>query len=126
MSKYDSLARYLKSLTSDSATMRFAEVSALVSGGLPQSAYDHRPWWANRHDGKDAQNKGWQSAGWETADVDMTRQLVRFHRVSKRTAPTIIEIEQRTQRPLSIAEAKEGLALKFGVSPDQIDINIRG
>ncbi|CAH0497781.1 hypothetical protein [Novosphingobium sp. CECT 9465] len=126
MSKYDTLIHYLASLTSDSTTLKFAEVSALVPGGLPQSAYDHRPWWANRHDGKDAQNKGWQSAGWETADVDMVRQIVTFHRVGKRTGPPVLASNQGVLRPLSIAEAKEGLALKFGVSPDQIDINIRG
>lgn len=126
MSKYDSLSQYLLNLDNGSTTMKFAEVAALVSGGLPQSAYDHRPWWANRHDGKDAQNKGWQNAGWETADVDMARQLVTFHRVAVRTSPPVVAGDERAVQPLSISEAKEGLALKFGVSPDQIDINIRG
>ena len=29
-------------------------------------------------------------------------------------------------RPLTIAEAKQGLALKFGVAPEAIDIVIKG
>ncbi|MGE8132470.1 DUF7662 domain-containing protein [Novosphingobium subterraneum] len=126
MSKYDPLARYLASLDSESVTMRFAEVNALVAGGLPQSAYDHRPWWANRHDGKDAQNKGWQSVGWETGDVDLKRGLVTFYREVKRLTDFGEVTPPAAAKALSIDEAKRGLALKFGVSPDQIDIHIRG
>lgn len=126
MSKYDPLARYLADLDKDSVTMTFAQIGTLVPGGLPSSAFDHRPWWANRHDGKDAQNKGWQPAGWETADVDMARQLVTFHRISRRTSEPVVASVQNAIRPLSIADAKAGLALNFGVSSDQIDINIRG
>lgn len=122
MAKYDGLSRFLAELDEDSITLKFDKVSGLVTGGLPQSAYDHRPWWANRYDGNGAQNQGWQSVGWETRDVDMNRQTVTFNRAIKRRsdfkdAPYI--------KPLTIAEAKAGLAASFSVSPESIEITIK-
>jgi hypothetical protein len=35
-------------------------------------------------------------------------------------------IENSGERPMTIADAKAGLAATFGVSPDDIDITIRG
>ncbi len=122
MSKYDSLARHLSEIDGDSVTMTFAEIDKLLGGGLPQSAYDYRPWWANRHDGNDAQNKGWQSVGWESSDVDMKRERVTFNRVVKVRSDFL---EVPFVKPLTIEEAKRGLALKFDLLPEQIEINIR-
>jgi hypothetical protein len=34
--------------------------------------------------------------------------------------------EHQIERPLTIAEAKAALALKFGVNPDNVEITIRG
>ncbi len=123
MSKYDSLARHLSELNSDSVTMTFNDISNMIAGGLPGSAYDHRPWWANRTDGSGSQNQGWQSVGWETSDVDMEREQVTFNRVVKRRddfkdVPYI--------QPLTIDEAKQGLAKMFKIDPTSIDIIIRG
>jgi hypothetical protein len=126
MSKYDPLSRFLAKLTCDSKSMKFSEIDALVSGGLPQSAYDYRPWWANRYDGNDAQNKGWQSVGWESGDVDMKKEHVTFYRKIKHLADFEPASAKVPAGALSIEDAKKGLALKFGVTPDQIDINIRG
>jgi hypothetical protein len=122
MSKYDGLARYLSERDEDSVSLSFDEVAALVQGGLPQSAYDYRPWWANRYDGKDAQNVGWQSAGWESADVDMKRKKVTFNRTFK----TRSSFGADYVKPLSIEQAKAGLAAAFHVSADKIEITIRG
>ncbi len=123
MSKYDPLARYLAEVDEDSVTLSFGKINELVSGGLPQSAYDHRPWWANRNDGYGSQNQGWQSVGWESSEVDMEKERVTFNRVVKKRAdfkdvPFI--------KPLSIEEAKQGLALMFKVDPTSIDIIIKG
>ncbi|MBL8651593.1 MAG: hypothetical protein JNL35_14475 [Sphingopyxis sp.] len=123
MSKYDPLARHLSEIEDDSITMTFAKIDELVSGGLPGSAYDHRPWWANRHDGSGAQNQGWQSVGWESSDVDMDKEKVTFVRVVKRRTDFK---DSPFVKPLTLDEAKQGLAAKFGVTADQIDINIRG
>jgi hypothetical protein len=123
MAKYEGLAKFLAETEDDTVTLKFDKVAALVPGGLPQSAYDHRPWWANRFDGNGAQNQGWQSVGWETSDVDMNRQTVTFNRTVKRRsdfkdAPYI--------RPLSIVEAKAALAAHLGVPKDNIEIIVRG
>lgn len=123
MSKYDSLARHLSEVEGDSILMSFSEINAIIPGGLPDSAYDYRPWWANRYDGHDAQNRGWQSVGWESADVDMKRERVTFNRVVKRRSD-FKEIPYN--KALTIEEAKNGLALMFGVAPESIEINIRG
>ncbi len=121
MSKYDPLARYLSEQKAESVTLRFGKINELVAGGLPQSAFDHRPWWANRYDGKDAQNLGWQSVGWETKDVDMKRESVTFIRVVKAREDFI---DMPYIKPLTIEEAKQGLAAKFGVDPTCISISI--
>ena len=123
MSKYEPLAKFLAEQEGDLVTVTFAKVSALLAGKLPQSAFDHRPWWANRFDGNDAQNSGWQSVGWETKDVDMKKQLVTFVRTVKTRADFT---DSPYVKPLTIDDAKKGLAAKFAVNPDSIDIIIRG
>ena len=123
MSKYDPLARFLSELDEDSITLSFDKINSLLSDGLPQSAYDHRPWWANRSDGTGSQNQGWQSVGWETSDVDMGAGLVTFYRVIKKRSDFK---EEPFVKPLSIDDAKRGLALMFNVDSKFIDITIRG
>ena len=121
MSKYDSFAQFLRGQDGPSITMTFDQIERIVDGGLPGSAYDHRPWWANRYDGKDAQNLGWQSAGWETKDVDMAARRVTFVKVKPTNAPEGAKVAAKS---LTIDEAKKGLAAAFGVSPDAISITI--
>ena len=123
MSKYEGLARHLSELDGDTVTLSFTQINDLVTGGLPQSAYDYRPWWANRNDGTGSQNQGWQSVGWESGEVDMDDETVKFTRVVKKRAdfkshPYI--------KPLSIEDAKQGLALMFHVNASSIDITIKG
>ncbi|GAO39412.1 hypothetical protein SCH01S_29_01000 [Sphingomonas changbaiensis NBRC 104936] len=122
MSKYDPLARHLSEQQADAVTMTFSQINDLLGGTLPKSAFEYRPWWANRFDGNDAQNAGWQSVGWETQDVDMKRRSVTFARVVRnrvdfKDAPYI--------KPLTIEEAKQGLAARFMVPASAIEITIR-
>lgn len=123
MSKYDSLARYLAELDDDSITLSFKQIDEILSDGLPQSAYDHRPWWANRNDGSRSQNQGWQSVGWESSDVNMDEQNVTFNRVVKKRADFK---DVPYVKPISIEDAKKGLALMFNVDPKSIEITIKG
>ncbi|MEA3002665.1 MAG: hypothetical protein QOH81_1453 [Sphingomonadales bacterium] len=123
MAKYDGLARFLVEVEDDSVTLKFDKVSELVPGGLPASAYDYRPWWANRYDGQGSQNQGWQSVGWETSDVDMQRGVVTFKRSVKRRSDFK---DSPYVKPLTIADAKAGLAAHFGVTQDNIEIVVRG
>ena len=123
MAKYDTLARFLAELEDDTITLKFDKISELLQGGLPQSAYDYRPWWANRFDGQGSQNQGWQSVGWETSDVDMDRQTVTFNRAVKRRSDFK---DSPYVKPLTIADAKAGLAAHLGVPQDNIEIIVRG
>lgn len=52
----------------------FEELDRMV-GGLPPSAREHRPWWANS---QNTQAAAWLSAGWRVATVDLDRQRVTF------------------------------------------------
>ncbi len=121
MSKFQSLTEFLDDLDQENITMSFESVNDLVSGALPDSAFKHRPWWANRKDGRGSQNLAWQSVGWETKDVNMDLDEVTFVRV-----PGAIAVKDPTMTGLSIAEAKAGLAANFCVSEDAIEIRITG
>jgi hypothetical protein len=123
MAKYDGLAKFLSEADEDSLTLKFARIAELVEGGLPPSAYEHRPWWANRYDGKGSQSQGWQSVGWETCEVNLERSSVTFRRAVKRRSDFK---DSPYVRPLTIAEAKAGLAAHLGVPRDNIDIVVRG
>ncbi len=121
MSKYQGLTDFLADSLEDKIVLTFEEVNGLVHDGLPESAFKHRPWWANRTEGRGSQNLAWQSIGWETRDVDMELDEVTFIRVR----PTADSVVGARQIGLTIAEAKAGLAKMFGVSEDQIEISIR-
>lgn len=121
MSKYDGLTEFLADSIDNKMVLTFAEVNDLVQGNLPESAFKHRPWWANRTEGRGSQNLAWQSIGWETRDVDMDLDEVTFVRVR----PSAEAVVATRQIGLTIAQAKAGLATMFGVSEDQIEISIR-
>ena len=122
MSKYQGLSDFLSELSSDKIIMTFEEINELVQGELPESAFKHRPWWANRTEGRGSQNLAWQSVGWETRDVNMELDEVTFVRVRRSAEPVDLDAGEG----LTIAQAKAGLAKRFGVTVDQIEISIRG
>lgn len=77
--KYAPLADHLAALAaagSHSAEFDFAEVAGLV-GGLPDSAYRNRQWWANS---SLVQAQAWREADWHVDYVSFDRQRVRFTR----------------------------------------------
>lgn len=84
MGKYEPLAQFLASRNEDTWTATFDEVAAKLGFALPKSAREYRAWWSNQEGPGHSQKEGWQSAGWETRDVDMRRGLVRFERVGRR------------------------------------------
>lgn len=121
MSKYQGLTNFLTETIDNKVILTFNEVNELVNGDLPESAFKHRPWWANRTEGRGSQNLAWQSVGWETRDVDMDLDEVTFVRVRRSAEPVVAA----RGGGLTIAQAKSGLATMFCVSEDQIEINIR-
>ncbi len=121
MSKYQGLTDFLADLREDKVILTFEDINELVGHELPKSAFEHRPWWANRTEGRGSQNLAWQSVGWETRDVNMELDEVTFVRVRPKAEP----VHDAAHDGLTIAQAKAGLAQKFGLSVDQIEISIR-
>lgn len=75
MAKYDPLRDYLRRRSS-TVDLSFAEVSELIPGGLPNSAYRYSAWW-NDGDETHSHCRAWGDAGFE-AHADIPRQRVRF------------------------------------------------
>ena len=96
MGKYAPLARYLETLDADSWTASFAQVETVLGFVLPRSAYDYPAWWSNQKGPGHSQKEGWQSAGWETCDLDLPNRSVRFAR-SPRTP--VKEMQQAELTP---------------------------
>lgn len=75
--KYTALTAWLET-AGPTATATFAELSALLPGGLPSSAYLHRAWWANENDDRHVQASGWGDAGYQVTAVDFATRTVTF------------------------------------------------
>jgi hypothetical protein len=80
MAKYSSLAQWLTSQARSPITLTFAEVSALVPGSLPPSAYQYQAWWANERNPRQVQKLAWSKEGWSVASLNLTAQRVTFER----------------------------------------------
>lgn len=118
MSKYLKLTLYLAELDAGIWEASFEEVEDVLGFDLPSSARQYPAWWANQ--GR-AQSSAWQSAGWHTTAVDVDREKVTFVYVADRE-----EADTTGVQPLTISDAKAGLAAHFGVPIDAIEIVIRG
>ncbi len=90
MGKYDPLQRYLETLDSDSWEASLTDVESVLGFALPHSAYTYYAWWANETSGSHSHAKSWQDAGWQTRDVNLKTNQLRFERVkpSNRKAAT--------------------------------------
>lgn len=75
MSKYDPLRHYLAIKRGPSVTMTFDEIADLV-GGLPNSAFQYREWWAN--DETHVQAIAWMEAGWYVQSVNRPDHTITF------------------------------------------------
>ena len=118
MSKYLNLTLHLAKEDAGSWAATFGEVEEVLGFPLPSSARQYPAWWANQ--GR-AQSMAWESAGWHTTAVDLERQTVTFVYVGDRAEQEITKVQ-----PLTISDAKAGLAAHFGVSVESIEITIRG
>jgi hypothetical protein len=75
--KYRPLYDHLAAQDSNRVEMRFAEIMALVPGGLPKSA-STRTWWANSTGSRQA--KAWLAAGFAVTGVDLRSRTVQFEK----------------------------------------------
>ena len=81
MSKYQPLEEFLAGLAFSRVKMSFAEIESAIGTQLPPSAYTYRAWWSNNPTNSVA-TYAWLNAGYESSDVDMTRQTVVFRKSS--------------------------------------------
>jgi hypothetical protein len=120
--KYDKLTKHLESVQTDPWSMTFDQIEAVIGSKLPPSARKYNAWWANS--GK-AQSQAWMRIGFRTAVVLVEEQRLLFTR-----RVDLLPVEEDNGffgvQALSISEAKAGLAKKFGVPMDNIEIIIKG
>lgn len=129
MSKYARLSEHLAALTENEWTASFEDIEAILGFKLPQSSRLYPAWWANETSGGHSQKVGWHSAGWRTGNLDLKRGMVSFYRESLGSIPKLPVLDASKidrVRPLTIADAKAGLAELYGVALDQIEITIKG
>jgi len=72
--KYQQLYRYLTAEEADSLTLSMKQLEVILQFSLPESAYVHRPWWANTLSHSHA--KSWLMAGWEVSSVSLGERVL--------------------------------------------------
>lgn len=120
--KYQGLTEHLVNLEQDVWEASFEDIQKVLGIPLPESAFQYPAWWANQ--GR-AQSLAWEGAAWKTKRVDLKNGKVTFVYVGDQPDQQI-PADRDVPKALSIAEAKAGLAVTFGVSVDAIEIVIRG
>ena len=128
MSKYRNLTLHLASLNEAKWVAKFQEIEAILGFPLPRSAYSYPAWWSNQSGDGHIQSQSWQSAGWRTGELDLANQQISFLYQSDRAErrDTNECSEASPKGGLTIAQAKAGVAAYFGVSPESVEITIRG
>ena len=138
MTKYRPLSLHLASLKDKEWVADFKEIEAILGFTLPRSAYTYHAWWANQSVPGHSQTGSWRSAGWRTGELDIVKHKVTFFREGRNvdrplTGTPGISSTSDTSRDsgsrghgLTIAEARAGLAIYFGVAPENVEITIKG
>jgi hypothetical protein len=126
MSKYQKLASHLSSLDGAEWNASFKDIEAVLGFSLPKSAYAYPAWWSNQTGEGHSQSLSWKSAGWRTSELDLAKQQIKFIRALRNEERFEIGKSSSLRDGLTIAAAKAGLAVFYGVSPDSIEITIRG
>ena len=75
-SRYAPLNKHLAAIPKSTKTydLSFDEITSVMGAPLPQSAYDHRAWWANTE--SHSQALAWISAGWKVDGVDLDNKVI--------------------------------------------------
>ena len=77
--KYAPLLEYFARLDKPRVTLTFAQIEAIIRSPLPVHAYRDRSWWRYKP-GRTHPPRAWADGGYDAADVDVKRELVRFVR----------------------------------------------
>lgn len=96
MSKYSPLKSYLQSQAIAEVPMSFSDVEAVLGFRLPNSAYRHRPWWANETEGH-VHAQAWLEAGYETAQVDMAGRKLVYRRIKAQKVGPRAGVEEQAR-----------------------------
>src|SRR5258708_491395 len=123
MSKYQRLSQHLISLNSGEWTADFSEIETILGMALPESARRYPAWWSNQVGDGHSQSGAWQASGWRTVRLDLPGEKVTFVREARRLSGAVAD--GSSDRGITIAEAKAGLAISFGVPPENVEITIR-
>lgn len=83
--KYEPLEMHLRATPSavKLLTLQLPELARIIGASLPDSAFIHRPWWANQKNSKSRpQAHAWLEAGFVVEEVNQSRTngWVRFKR----------------------------------------------
>lgn len=116
--KYRKLTEYLANSDRTEWTASFGQIEDILGFPLPDSARQYQAWWSNQ---MRSQSLAWQSAGWKATALDLKGECVTFVYVAGEDGAE--EVPQL--HPMTIQEAKDGLAATFGVDPAQVEITIR-
>ena len=129
MSKYQTLSLHLATLRDTAWVAKFQEIEAVLGFPQPRSAYSYPAWWSNQSGDGHIQSQAWQSAGWRTGELDLAKQQISFFRqegglTEQRDVGKSPSVSHK--EGLTIAEAKAGIAEYYDVSPENVEITIRG
>ena len=118
--KYRNLTQHLATLDKSEWRASFADIEKVLGFPLPDSARQYQAWWSNQ---SRSQSLGWQSAGWKATALDLNGEKVTFVYVG--ADEIMLENSEARAAPLTVQQAKAGLAATFGIDPGQVDITIR-
>ena len=76
--KYRYLSEYLSNSNQKFVTLSFSEIEKILQFELPDSARNHRPFWANTTSHSIALS--WLSVDYKTVSVNMEKQIVVFEK----------------------------------------------
>jgi len=125
MGKYQKLTEHLANRDHSEWTATFEDIERALGFPLPESARVYQAWWSNQ---MRSQSLSWQSVGWKTTALSLTAEQVTFVYVGPDYADKDIRDPDHAvgdAQRMTIADAKAGIAMTFGVDPSQIEITIK-
>ena len=126
MAKYYGFEGYLSRLDrSGEHRFTFAKIENILGFPLPASARTYPAWWANQRGPGHSQSHSWMNAGWHSGVIDLKSKQVTFRPVALAREPRDVGRSRAATHPLTIAQAKAGVALGLGIKPADVEITIR-